>query len=81
MTSQQYKSAAKLQSEIDSLEYEIKVIKEQLDSKNKLIRFGGNFNVSAPVSTHKKNLDMFLLGVISIKETEISALKNQFNEL
>lgn len=81
MTSEQYKSAVKLQSEIDNLEYEIKIIKDQLDSKNKLIRFGGNYNVSHPIEVDSDMLTHFLRETILMKQGKVLSLLTKFNNL
>jgi DNA-binding protein YbaB len=81
MNKETYKKAHELQEKISQLEYDIKLLKEQLSSNNLLIRFGGQFNVSAPIEVDPIILDRFGSDIIKQKNDILNELKQQFNEL
>ena len=81
MTIQQYKKAKAIVDEIDAINYEIKNLKEQIDSQNNLIRFGGQFNVSVPIRVDKRFLDIFCQSVIQQKELQVQELQEQLKQL
>ncbi len=81
MTIKQYKKAKAIVDEIDAINYEIKNLKEQIDSQNNLIRFGGQFNVSVPIRVDKRFLDIFCQSVIQQKELQVEELQEQLKQL
>ena len=81
MNKETYKKAHELQEKISQLEYDIKLLKEQLSSNNLLIRFGGQFNVSAPIEIKSGGLRDFVNNEIFIKEEQLEILQQQFNDL
>jgi hypothetical protein len=81
MTIEQYKKAKVIVDEIDVTNYEIKNLKDNIEAKNDLIRFGGQFNVSIPIRIDKMFLDNFCLSVIQQKELQVEELQEQLKQL
>lgn len=81
MQKETYKRAIQLQEQIAQLEADITTVKEQLNSKNLLIRFGGHFNVSAPIQLRKEYLIEICNSIIEAKSSELKLLKQLFNDL
>lgn len=81
MTQETLDKAKELESKIKTLKYEIQLLNEQIDSNNLLIRFGGNFNVSAPIEINSNVLLEFCNDNIFLKETELIELKKQLENL
>lgn len=81
MKKETYATAVQLQEKVSQIQYDIKLLKEELQSNNVLIRFGGHFNVSAPISIEQNTLLDFILEVIKQKEEELEELQEKFNNL
>jgi hypothetical protein len=81
MKKETFTNAVALQQKISQLEYDIKLLKEELLSENKLIRFGGQFNVSSPIECNAAHLTTFILAEIESKAEIILELRLKFNDL
>ncbi len=80
MTIETFNTAKELKDNIDKLNYEIKVMRDVVPSDTP-IRFGGNFNVSSPVSVDPKMMISFLYDMIAAKEKQVSELQEQFDKI
>lgn len=76
-----FNTATRLQAQIDQLKADIKLLKEQIESKNPLIRFGGHFNVSAPIEVDKIVIDTFCEYVIEDKMKTLALKQKEFDTL
>ena len=81
MELENYKQAKDLVDKIDSVNYQIKIIEEQMQSNNDLIRFGGQFNVSHPIKVNKNILNDFCNDIIELKKLQVQSLEKELKEL
>lgn len=78
MEIEKYKEAEKLRKKIDELNYQLDVVVKQEFSQ---IRFGGNYNVSIPVSISKDFFDKMKHEIIADLKNQLEPLTNQFEKL
>jgi hypothetical protein len=81
MRREDYNAAMKLVENIAKIDYEIQLLEEQLASKNKLIRFGGQFNVSAPIESDEVVLNQLCSDLIHYKKRDREDLAQQLENL
>jgi len=80
MELEKYNQAKDIKESIDKLNYEIKVMRDVVPSSTP-VRFGGNFNVSSPVTVDQKIMISFLYDLIALKEKQIAELQEQFDKV
>jgi hypothetical protein len=80
MTVETFNTAKEIKDSIDKLNYEIKVMRDVVPD-NTPIRFGGNFNVSVPISVDPKIMISFLYDMIAEKEKQVFELHEQFEKI
>lgn len=81
MRKETFNAAKILVDKIASIDYEIQLLEEQLASKNRLIRFGGQFNVSAPIESDEVVLNQLCSDLIHYKKRDREDLAQQLENL
>ena len=80
MTTEQYKTAYKIQEEIARLVYELEILEQNL-AKPTRIRFGTNYNVSIPIAF---DFSIYINALAEQRQTHltnIKQLKDKFSAL
>jgi len=81
MRKETFNAAKVLVDKIATIDYEIQLLEEQLASKNRMIRFGGQFNVSAPIESDEVVLNQLCNDLIFYKKRDREDLVQQLENL
>jgi len=78
MNQETFEEAVKINTQIKSVENEISVLKAQEPTT---IRFGGNFNLSIPISISGNHFNKIISQAIEEKEHQLRQLMSLFQKL